>query len=366
MSILDKIKKNSTIKETAILSKSKFFNKKDMIQTTVPALNIALAGALNGGLTPGLTTIAGPSRHFKTLFSLIMAKSYLDKYPDSALLFYDSEFGTPQAYFASVGIPLDRVMHTPIKNVEELKFDLSTQVDGLTREDKVIIIVDSVGNLASKKEVDDALDGKSTADMTRAKQLKSLFRIVTPSLTINDIPLIVINHTYKTLELYAKDVVSGGTGSMYSSDTVWIIGRQQEKDGAELLGYNFVINIEKSRFVKEKSKIPITVKFDGGISKWTGLLDMSLESGHVIKPSNGWYSKVNTETGEIEEKKYRLKDTDTAEFWMPIITNKTFQSWIINKYQVSHGSLLEVDAMIDNEDIEKVFSDIDDAELDDE
>ncbi len=359
MSILDKIKKNSTIKDTAILSKSKFFHKKDMIQTSVPALNIALAGSLSGGLTPGLTTIAGPSRHFKTLFSLIMAKSYLDKYPESALLFYDSEFGTPQAYFASVGIDLDRVMHTPIKNVEELKFDLSTQVDGLTHDDKVIIIVDSVGNLASKKEVDDALDGKSTADMTRAKQLKSLFRIVTPTLTINDIPLIVINHTYKTLELYAKDVVSGGTGSMYSSDTVWIIGRQQEKEGSELLGYNFVINIEKSRFVKEKSKIPITVKFDGGISKWTGLLDMAEESGHIVKTKIGngtAYSKVDIDTGEVEEKKYRTKDTDTADFWISIVTSKSFQDWIIQKYQVSHGNLLEDNSIaVSDGEIAEVF-----------
>jgi len=96
MSILDKIKKNSTIKDTAILADSKFFQKKDMIPTSIPAINIALSGKLDGGLTPGLTMWAGPSKHFKTAFSLLMAKSYLDKYPDACLLFYDSEFGTPQ------------------------------------------------------------------------------------------------------------------------------------------------------------------------------------------------------------------------------------------------------------------------------
>ncbi len=32
MSILDKIKKNSSIKDSAILAKSKFFNNKDMIR----------------------------------------------------------------------------------------------------------------------------------------------------------------------------------------------------------------------------------------------------------------------------------------------------------------------------------------------
>ena len=99
MSVLSKLQKNSTIKETAILSESKFFNKKDMIPTSIPVINIALSGRLDGGLTPGLTMWAGPSKHFKTAFSLLMAKAYLEKYEDAALLFYDSEFGTPQSYF---------------------------------------------------------------------------------------------------------------------------------------------------------------------------------------------------------------------------------------------------------------------------
>ena len=114
MSILDKIKKNSSIKDSAILAKSKFFNNKDMIQTAVPIINVALSGKLDGGLTPGLTMWAGPSKHFKTAFSLLMAKSYMDKYPDAALLFYDSEFGTPQSYFDSFGIDTNRVLHTPL------------------------------------------------------------------------------------------------------------------------------------------------------------------------------------------------------------------------------------------------------------
>ncbi|NBV57813.1 MAG: recombinase RecA, partial [Bacteroidetes bacterium] len=69
MSILSKLQKNSTIKDTAILSESKFFTKKDMIPTAIPIINLALSGRLDGGLTPGLTMWAGPSKHFKTAFS---------------------------------------------------------------------------------------------------------------------------------------------------------------------------------------------------------------------------------------------------------------------------------------------------------
>jgi RecA/RadA recombinase len=337
MSLLDKLKKNYTLKETEVLNKSKFFNKKDMIQTSVPMINVALSGSLEGGLTPGLTVFAGPSKHFKTAFSLLLAKSYLEKYEDAVVLFYDSEFGSPQSYFDSFGIDTGRVLHTPITDIEQLKFDIMSQINNVERGDHVIIIVDSVGNLASKKEVDDALEGKSVADMTRAKQMKSLFRMITPHLTIKDIPMVVVNHTYSEIGLFPKQIVSGGTGIYYSADNIFIIGRQQEKDGTDIVGYNFIINVEKSRFVREKSKIPVEVLFEGGISKWSGLLDVALEGGFVVKPSNGWYSIKG------EEKKYRQKDTYTKEFWMPMLTSKPFRDYIESKYQMATNEMMAND-----------------------
>jgi RecA/RadA recombinase len=359
MSLMDKLKKNSTIKDTAILTDSKFFQTKDLIQTSVPALNVALSGRLDGGLTPGLTVFAGPSKHFKTAFSLLLAKSYLDKYDDAIVLFYDSEFGTPQAYFDTFGIDTSRVIHTPITDIEQLKHDVMSQMNGMERGDHVIVVVDSVGNLASKKEVDDALDGKSVADMSRAKQMKSLFRMVTPHLTIKDIPMVVVNHTYQTMEMFSKAVVSGGTGIYYSADNIYIIGRQQEKTGTDLTGYNFIINVEKSRFVREKSKIPVEVSFEGGISKWSGLLDMAMESGHVIKPSNGWYQRVDMSTGEAVEPKARKSDTYKKDFWLPILSDQTFIDWIRKRYTISSSDGIMREE-ITEEDIADVYEAIED------
>jgi len=345
MSLINKLRKNSTIRETEVLTDSKFFTAKDMIQTPVPMINVALSGRLDGGLTPGLTVFAGPSKHFKTAFAMLLAKSYLEKYEDAAILFYDSEFGAPAGYFQSFGIDTDRVIHTPITDIEQLKHDMMSQINNIERGEHVIIIVDSVGNLASKKEVEDALEGKSVADMTRAKQLKSLFRMSTPHLTIKDIPMVVVNHTYKEIGMFPKDIVSGGTGIYYSADNIFIIGRQQEKNADGLTGYNFIINVEKSRFVREKSKIPVEVSFEGGISTWSGLLDVALESGHVVKPQNGWYQKKG------EEKKYRQNDTYAKEFWMPILQDVSFQDWIKQNYAISTSSLVAefTDEMINEE-----------------
>jgi len=352
-SILDKIKKNSTIKDSAILSESKFFKKKDMIPTSVPIINVALSGRLDGGLTPGITMWAGPSKHFKTAFSLLMAKSYMDKYEDAALLFYDSEFGTPQSYFDTFGIDTKRVVHTPLTDVEQLKFDIMQQLSNVERGDHLIIVIDSIGNLASKKEVEDAMEGKSVADMSRAKQMKSLFRMVTPHLNLKDIPLVVVNHTYMEIGMFPKAIVGGGTGAMYSADNVYILGRQQEKEGTEIVGYNFIINVEKSRYVKEKSKIPVSVSFDGGLSKWSGLLDLALESKHVVKPSNGWYSKCDPETGEVETKKYRIKETDDKDFWLSILTSKSFYDFVKNKYSIGQGG-----QMMQEDDLDKALEEL--------
>jgi RecA/RadA recombinase len=347
MLLIDKLRKNSTIKETEILNKSKFFSKKDMIQTSVPMMNVALSGSLDGGLTPGLTVFAGPSKHFKTAFSLLCAKSYLNKYDDAIILFYDSEFGSPQSYFDNFEIDTSRVLHTPVTDIEQLKFDTMQQINNIERNDHVIILIDSVGNLASKKEVEDALEGKSVADMTRAKQMKSLFRMVTPHLTIKDIPMIVVNHTYSEIGLFPKQIVSGGTGIYYSADNIFIIGRQQEKEGNDVVGFNFIINVEKSRFVREKSKIPIEVSFEGGINTWSGLLNVAIEGGFVVKPSNGWYAHKDSDI------KFRQKDTYTKEFWIPIITSKEFRDYIESKYKIAGTDMLQ--KQISNEDIDEEF-----------
>lgn len=475
LSLIEKIKKNSTIKQTATLESSEFFDTKVPVVTDVAAINIGLSGDIDGGLTSGLTTIAGPSKHFKTAFGLVMIKAFLESDPDAIVLFYDSEFGATPKYFESFKIDINRVIHVPIKNVEELKFDAVKQLDGFEKTDKVMVFVDSVGNLASKKEVDDALDGSAKADMTRAKQLKSFFRIVTPYLTMNDIPMVVINHTYDTQEMFSKKVVSGGcvventmiqtpeglkavqdfkegdtvytvdgnrkvthvwnpetlengtpecyeiqfedghkvtcsdkhkflvdgkwveaqnlsagtdvsvkhniryymkiksitkvgelpvydlsieevehyilengvvthnTGVYYSSDNIWIVGRQQEKEGKDIVGWNFIINIEKSRYVIEKSKIPVNVTYDNGISKHSGLLEIAMETGHVTKPKVGWYTRIlaDSETGEVkEDKNWRAKDTDCDEFWEPILNETDFKEHVRDMFQIGTGDMI--------------------------
>ena len=295
--------------------------------------------------------------HHNTMYSLICAKAYLDKYEDAVLMFYDSEMGAGARYFESLGIDPARVLHIPITDVEQLKFDMMAQLEEIKRGDHVIIVVDSIGNLASKKEVDDTLNEKSSVDMTRAKQLKSLTRMITPHLNLKNIPVIMIGHTYIDISsLYASPQLSGGTGLFYSSNQILYVSRSNSKKGTDLVGYNFNLNVMKGRLVREKARIPITVLFNGGLNVWSGLLDMAVASGDVIKPSNGWYQVANPETGEVEEKKYRAVDTNTREFWDPILKRPHFKKWIENTFSVSSHKLISDDTSPEENQVNQEFT----------
>lgn len=201
--LMSKLLKAGTIKANVLSDDSDVLNCRDVTPTSIPIINAAFTGDLfTGGVVSGVSVFAGPSKHFKTTLALLCLKSYLDKYEDSICLFYDNEFGATLESFNDLGIDLNRVVHIPITSIEELRSDISNRLNEIQPGDKVFTLIDSLGNLASKKEIKDAIEDKDAADMTRAKVIKSLFRIITPHFTLKNIPAIVISHVYLTMELF--------------------------------------------------------------------------------------------------------------------------------------------------------------------
>jgi len=354
-SLLERLTKSGSIKGSAVLSESAFFNAKDVIPTDLPILNIAFSGSLDGGLVPGLTIFAGMSKSFKTLLALYCMKAYFNKYPDAIALLYDSEFGITPEYLETNGIDPSRVLHIPIEHVEQLKFDIVKRLEEIKRGDHVFIMVDSLGALASKKEVEDAENEKSVADMSRAKAIRSLLRIITPHLTMKDLPCIIINHVYQEIGMFPKTIIPGGTAVTYAANQIFVIGKAQEKDGTEIAGYKFTINIEKSRFVREKAKLPFTVLYEKGILKWSSLFDLAIESGHIIKANQGWYNPIDLETGEILEPKRRAKDIESDnKFFETLIEDTNFKEFVSKKFKLSTPVIaVEEDDSMEVTDIEE-------------
>jgi len=355
MSLADKFIKSTKLKGSGRLSKV-LEEPVAYHDTGIPALNLAYSGDFNLGTRSGVTTIAGRSRSFKTLFGLISAKAYLNHYPDSHMIFYDSEGGASADYFKSVGIDPDRVIYVRIMNIEELKFDMFEKLDAIKKAyeetkqyERFVFFVDSIGNLASIKEVKDAEKGSEAVDMgTRAKSLKSLFRIITPYFDMYQMHGIFINHVTSDISgMGGRDQMTGGQGVMLSSNDVFIVGKRQIKEGKDIIGWQFILNVEKSRTIRERAAIPFEVTYDGGLDKYSGLLDIALVTGHVTKPKMGWYTRPSIE----DDKNWRRKDTSTEEFWAPLLSDESFIKAVKNLYSLNGGDSLmqnKLDAIMDD------------------
>jgi len=336
MSLLDRmLKAGAGNSQADIMSQSTVFTDRDVTPTKLPILNVALGGELAGGVSAGLTILAGVSKTFKSALTLYCMKAYLDKHSDVIGIFYDTEMGITNDYMQQFGIDTDRVVHITVDHVEQLKFDMTKKLDEIKRGDRVFFMIDSIGQISSKKEVDDAVDEKSVADMTRAKALRSFFRLVTIQLAKKNLPCIAVNHVYQTQEMFSKTVVGGGTAVMYSANTILIISKSQEKgsDG-DLEGWNFNITVEKSRFVREKSKVSFLVDYEKGINLYSGILDLAIEGGFVIKPKNGWYQLVDKSTGEVLSGNVRAKDTENKEFLGKVLTNPEFNTFVKSQFKL--------------------------------
>jgi poly-D-alanine transfer protein DltD len=164
----------------------------------------------------------------------------------------------------------------------------------------------------------------------KISQIKSVGKKPVYDLSVNEVEHYVLKN----------GVVTHNTGIYYSANQIFIISKSQEKDGTDLAGWKFTINIEKSRYVKEKAKLPFTVLYDSGIKKWSSIFDLAIESGAIIKPKVGWYQTVDQETGEISEKSYRQKDLEVDDaFFEKLIKTDTFKEFVENRFKLTAGSL---------------------------
>lgn len=338
MSLLEKLlKSNAKGVEDAVLTDSEFYKRgsESVVTTPIPTFNIALSGDIKGGLTPGITIFAGESGSGKTVLSWVAAKSFQTKFKEGVILFYDSEGGTPPDYLRALGIDTSRVIHIPIYNVEELKFDLVQRLEAIESTDKVYVLVDSLGLLASKKEVDDAVNEKAVADMSRAKAIRSMFRVILPHFTSKGIYSVFINHSYAEIgTMFPKQILGGGTAVKLVANTAIIFSKSQEKDGTELSGFNVHLNIFKSRYIKEKSRLSMLLRFDGGFDQLSGIMDLAVEAGLITVPSKGFYHVTDPVTGELlnEGKKMRRKEVETTQYLVPIMRSEKFKRHIRDEY----------------------------------
>jgi RecA/RadA recombinase len=254
------------------------------IDTGSYILNALLSGSIYKGL-PGnkITALAGESATGKTFFVLGMVQQFLSDHEDGGVVFFESEAAITEKMLLERNIDPSRIVHLPVATVEEFRTQAMNVLKNIeaTPPDKrkpILFCLDSLGQLSTSKEVSDVADGNEKRDMTRAPMIKGAFRVLTIQLGKLGIPMIVTNHTYDSIgSMFPTKELAGGSGLKYSADSIVFLSKRKEKDGTDVIGNVIHCRNYKSRLTKENKMVDVLLRYDTGLNRYYGLIDLAVD-----------------------------------------------------------------------------------------
>ena len=256
------------------------------INTGSHMFNALLSGSIHGGIPSNkITALAGESATGKTFFVLGMCKHFLDNNPDAGVIYFESESALTKQLIEDRGIDSERMVIMPVTTVQEFRTQSLTVLDKYMEQNEadrkpILLVLDSLGMLSTTKEVEDTADGKETRDMTRAQVLKAAFRVLTLKLGRAKVPMVITNHTYDVVGAYMPTKeMGGGSGLKYAASTIVYLSKKKEKDGTEVIGNIIHCKTQKSRLSKENMMVDVRLRYDTGLDKYYGLLDLATKYG---------------------------------------------------------------------------------------
>jgi|TARA_B100000085_G_scaffold80118_1_gene72206 RecA/RadA recombinase len=291
----------------------------NFIDTGSYIFNGLISGSLQGGL-PGnkITAIAGESATGKTFFVLGMVKNFLDNNPDANVVYFESESALTKDLVESRGIDTKRIAIMPVTTVQEFRTQSLRVLDSYLEIDEskrkpLFMVLDSLGMLSTTKEIEDTADGKETRDMTRSQVVKAAFRVLTLKLGKAKVPLVITNHTYDVIgSMFPQKEMGGGSGLKYAASTIVYLSKKKEKDGTDIIGNIIHCKTHKSRLSKENVMVDTRLRYETGLDRHYGLLDLALKHGIFkqvstrIELPDG--SKQYSKTIQNEPEKYFTKE----------------------------------------------------------
>jgi RecA/RadA recombinase len=377
-----------------IIADDKEDKNKKFLDTGIYILNAALSGTIFGGVQSNrITTFAGDSGVGKSFLCYsVIKQAQKDGWN---CLYIDTEFSIEREQLPNYGIDIseDKFMLLRSNIVEDITKVLTQTLDQLKEAKKegkeippTMIFLDSVGMLASRKESEDAKDGKETVDMTRAKKLASLFRIVNGDLGYLGIPLICTNHVYDEMGLFPKKIMKGGQGLYYSSSVVSFLSKAKLKTGQEddmdlgSSGIKVTFKTEKNRLAKPK-KVKFDISFVEGCNPYKGLEAFCRpEFFEEIGIAKGKWEEFKTpvevvdeETGEVTTQygefkaggtRYYVRHLGKSVFEKQLFTPEVFTQEILEKMDKFIQNYFQYKSLQEIDDFQSQYENIDDDGMD--
>ncbi len=252
-------------------------------------LNAVLSGSIYGGVADNkITALAGQEAVGKSFIALSIVKGFQQMYENSGIIYYDTEAAITKKMMSDRGIDVSRVVIAEPDTIEKFKTHCLQMIDNYmkmpeSKKPRILMVLDSLGNLPSNKELEDSTEGKNVRDMTRAMAIRSTFRTLTLKLARAKIPLILTNHTYDVVGAYfPTKEMGGGGGIKYAASSIAFLSKSKDKEETSVVGVIVTASMYKSRLSKENQKAQFKLSYKNGLDRYYGLLDLA-EKYDIIK-----------------------------------------------------------------------------------
>jgi RecA/RadA recombinase len=368
-SILDNIAKSVPI----LIEKE--IREKVFLTTGIYLLDAALSGKLLGGgiANNRITAFAGESGSGKSFLAYSVSK-HAQK-AGYSVIYIDTEQAIDLEDLPRYGIDnsLEKFRLIRSNKVEDVNILLTQLVDELKEQKlagyeipKLLIVLDSLGQMASNKEKADLLKGDIKQDMTKAKALGSMFRSINSDLGFLEIPLLICNHTYLTMDLYPQEKLRGGNGLLYSASVIGFMSKSKLKTTNEdhmdiQSGITVLFKTNKNRMAKPK-KIKFDIPFTSGLNPYSGLEAFCRPEYFDILGIAQGKMENNKVTGDFKfvpgGLRWYIKHLDKSVTTKQLLTSEVFTPEVMKKLEPIVNDYFRFKSVEEIEEVERRFNEI--------
>jgi len=340
-------------------------------------LDAALSAKLLGGgiMTGRIFGLLGESGSGKSFIAYSMCKS-AQRNQNYNVIYIDTENSIDLEGMSKMGVDISPERFRLIRSnkVEDINMTITQLLDDLKEQKlagyeipKILIVLDSIGMMSSNKEKADLISGSMKQDMTRSKQLNSMFRSISSDLGYLDIPMICCNHTYLSQDLFPKEISKGGMGLVYAASILGFLSKSKLKTGDEddmdlgQSGINVLFKTQKNRMSKPK-KIRFDISYATGLNAYSGL-------DNFCRPE--YFSKigiakgkmdVNKQTGEMTfipgGNRWYINHLDKSVTLKQLFTKDVFTQDVLERMAPIVNDYFRFKSIDEIEDVVKEFSDL--------
>lgn len=263
------------------------------------ALNKALSGSYLRGIPQGrISSFVGPSAVGKSYVSCAIIREA--QAVGSHVLVMDSENALDPVFMKRVGVDIasENLTYTQVVTIQDVTAVLSEFLTMYEKEygkfnkgsQKVLIVLDSLGNCLTDSEDEKFEKGIQTGDQgASAKLKKHLLRTIIPRLDRCNAAFVMTDQVYPADPMAGDGAWSITNGVKYSASQIVLLTKLKLKDETEVVGIKMRVETYKSRFAKPGSKIELEVPYSTGLSSITGLLDCFVLD-KIVAQNGAWYT----------------------------------------------------------------------------